>query len=269
MAIQPSQGDLKILPAPFIAPPIAYGFNERLGVLSLTLRWLTGLVAGVSIFAAMIYSVRRRIYRHRAGPLRYWMLAHIYLGAVAAITLMIHGGSHGGGPLTTTLSLSFDLVLLTGMFGLACYYAGPRLLTSIEGDPLLLEDLQARREELRGNLTGFSNLSDEFRQLLDKPRRRFGSRRYFLRQLWRREELSSMLAEAREEYRDSTGQLTPIEQASFVECIENLATTRRIDALIFLHRLLKLWLPPHIIATSLMLALLLSHVLQVIIFAVH
>jgi hypothetical protein len=46
-------------------------------------------------------------------------------------------------------------------------------------------------------------------------------------------------------------------------------TLRRIDALIYLHRTLKIWLIPHIVSTSLMLALMLIHVLQVIYFAVR
>jgi hypothetical protein len=246
-----------------------HGFNGGLGVLHLTLRWLTGWVALVSIVAAMIYSLRRRIYRRRAGPLRYWMLAHIYVGLIAAVTIMIHGGSHSGGLLTAILSLSFDLVLLTGLFGIACYYAAPRLLTSIEGNPLLLEDLQARREELRCDLAGFSNLSDELRESLHGPTQRFGSLRYFLRQLWRREELSAMLAEAREEYRATTERLTVANQQVFVEALGNLATLRRLDALIFLHHLLKIWLRPHIIATSIMLGLLIIHIIQVLFFAVH
>jgi hypothetical protein len=78
-----------------------------------------------------------------------------------------------------------------------------------------------------------------------------------------------MLAEAREEYRGITQQLPATEQAGFVESINNLATLRRIDALIFLHRLMKVWLPPHIIATSLMLGLLIVHVIQVLFFGVH
>jgi hypothetical protein len=49
--------------------------------------------------------------------------------------------------------------------------------------------------------------------------------------------------------------------------IEAAVTLRRIDALIYLHRLLKLWLPPHVASTALMLALMLVHVIQVIYYA--
>jgi hypothetical protein len=44
---------------------------------------------------------------------------------------------------------------------------------------------------------------------------------------------------------------------------------RRVDSLIYLHQLLKLWLAPHVVATSLMLALMFVHVVQVVFFAVR
>jgi ABC-type sugar transport system ATPase subunit len=37
----------------------------------------------------MTYPARRQIYRRRAGPLRYWMLAHSYLGVIAGISLLL------------------------------------------------------------------------------------------------------------------------------------------------------------------------------------
>jgi hypothetical protein len=46
-------------------------------------------------------------------------------------------------------------------------------------------------------------------------------------------------------------------------------TLRRVESLVYLHQLLKLWLAPHVVATSLMLALMLVHVVQVVFFAVR
>src|SRR5438132_9866325 len=121
------------------------------------MRWMAGLVGLLGIVGAMTYPVRKPIYRKRAGALRYWLLAHLYLGAIAGIVLLMHGGSHGGGLLTSTLMISFDAVIVTGLFGLACYLAVPRVMTSIEGDPLLIEDLQGRRAELREELATFNS----------------------------------------------------------------------------------------------------------------
>jgi len=43
------------------------------------------------------------------------MLAHSYLGVIAGLMLLLHGGSHSGGALTTALMLTFDLVILDVM----------------------------------------------------------------------------------------------------------------------------------------------------------
>ena len=54
-----------------------------------------------------------------------------------------------------------------------------------------------------------------------------------------------------------------------LRAIERSATLRRVDALIYLHRMLKIWIAPHVIATSVMLALLIVHIVQVVLFNVR
>ena len=50
----------------------------------------------------------------------------------------------------------------------------------------------------------------------------------------------------------------------FNNAIAAAISLRRVDALIYVHRLLKIWLPPHVIFTSLMLALMIVHIIQVV-----
>jgi Fe-S-cluster-containing dehydrogenase component len=118
----------------------------------LNMRWLTALVGLAAIIGVMTYPIRRRIYTRRRGALRYWMLTHSYLGVIAAVMIFLHGGTDAGGLLTTALMLSFDATIVTGLFGIACYVLIPRLLTSIEGSPLLIDDLNSRRQELQNEL---------------------------------------------------------------------------------------------------------------------
>jgi len=54
-----------------------------------------------------------------------------------------------------------------------------------------------------------------------------------------------------------------------LRAIERTATLRRVESLIYLHRLLKVWLAPHVVSTSLMLALLVVHIVQVVFFNVR
>lgn len=237
----------------------------------LTLRWITGLLGLGSIAIVLTYPARKQIYRRRAGPLRYWKLVHVYLGLTAGIVLLIHGGRDSGGLLTSLLMVSFDMVIVSGLFGISCYLIVPRIMTSIEGDPLLIEDLRTRRQELRETLSLIDTSNDQLRHLIKlKMRKRFFSFRYLIRQYARREDLTRMLAEAREEFiKDAEGLSDPKARRSLMEAVEATATLRRVDSLIYLHQLLKLWLAPHVVSVSIMLALLVVHITQVVLFTVR
>lgn len=238
----------------------------------LTMRWVTGLTGLASIVWVMAYPVRKQIYRRRVGALRYWMLSHMYIGVLAGVLLLVHGGTSSGGLLTTILMISFDLVIATGLFGAACYVIVPRFMTRIEREPLLIEDLEARREELRAELVRATDetANPELKHLIQKNvRRRFLGIRYLMRQYFGREDLQTMLADAREEFRDQAAGMSRSDDTRLTEAVENAATLRRVDALCYLHKLLKLWVAPHVLFTSIMLVLMVIHIVQVVYFNVR
>ncbi|HEV8484588.1 MAG TPA: cyclic nucleotide-binding domain-containing protein [Blastocatellia bacterium] len=245
-----------------------HGLGQRL-VGFLNMRWITGLVGLVGIAATMTYPVRRKVYTKRKGALRYWMLAHAYLGVIAGVMILLHGGTDSGGALTTALMISFDLVVATGLFGIFCYLVVPRLMTKIEGEPLLIDDLIGRRIELQSELRETAASSSEpVRNLMGRAVSRFLSFGYLVKQYLSRAPLGEMLASAGRQYQKDAESLgNPADRRKFERAVEAAATLRRIDALILLHRSLKLWLVPHVIFTSLMLALMVVHIVQVIYFA--
>jgi Fe-S-cluster-containing dehydrogenase component len=245
-----------------------HGLGQRL-LGFLNMRWITGLAGLAGIAATMTYPARRKIYTKRKGALRYWMLAHAYLGVIAGVMILLHGGTDSGGVLTTSLMISFDLVVATGLFGIFCYLVVPRVMTRIEGEPLLIDDLIARREELQSELRDTAALSSEpVKKLVGRAVSRFLSFGYLLKQYLSRAPLGEMLASAGRQYqKDAESIGNPSDRRKFERAVEAAATLRRIDALILLHRTLKLWLVPHVIFTSLMLALMVVHIVQVIYFA--
>jgi Fe-S-cluster-containing dehydrogenase component/CRP-like cAMP-binding protein len=249
----------------------ARGFDGVLWGSWLTMRWVTGLVGLFGVAAVMTYPLRKQVYRRRAGALRYWMLMHVYLGALAGLVLLLHAGSHTGGLLTTSLYLAFDLVIASGLFGIASYIVAPRILTSIEGEPLLIEDLVGRRTELKQELDEITKQSEGWlREEIEKQVvRKFLSFSFLMRQFIRREQLTTLLANARRAFKDRLTRLaTNEERNQLLRAVETAVTLRRLDALIQLHKLLKLWIAPHVISTSVMLALMVVHVIQVVYFAV-
>ncbi|HJQ68089.1 MAG TPA: cyclic nucleotide-binding domain-containing protein [Blastocatellia bacterium] len=246
-----------------------YGFGAAIYSF-LNMRWLTGIVGLVGIAVVMIYPARRQVYRKRRGPLRYWMLVHAYAGLIAGILILLHGGNQSGGLLTTALMISWDLVIFTGIVGIISYLVAPRILTRIEGTPLLLDDLRARREELQKEVaSATASGSDQLRNLVKKkviPR--FMSFGYLLRQYLKREDLDKMIEAAKQRFARERSQLVnEKDRMKLDRAIESVTTLRRIDALVYLHRSMKLWLPPHVATTSLMLALMIVHIIQVIYYA--
>src|SRR6185503_17163664 len=115
---------------------VRYGFDGVLAGTWLTLRWLTGLVGLIGVAVVMTYPLRKQVYRRRAGALRYWLLAHAYIGAIAGVALLLHSGTRTGGLLTSLLYVAFDLTIFSGLFGVIAYGVAPRIMTRIEGEPL-------------------------------------------------------------------------------------------------------------------------------------
>jgi hypothetical protein len=78
-----------------------------------------------------------------------------------------------------------------------------------------------------------------------------------------------MLAEAREEFRDAAAGMSRIDDTRLMEAVENAATLRRVDAIVLLHKLLRIWVAPHVLFTAMMLILMLIHIVQVVYFNVR
>jgi Fe-S-cluster-containing dehydrogenase component/CRP-like cAMP-binding protein len=246
-----------------------YGLGIPL-VSFLNMRWITGLVGLVAIAAVMTYPLRKQMYLRRRGPLRYWMLFHTYLGAVAAIMIFLHGGRNSGGALTTALMLSFDFTILTGVIGIIFYVLVPRLLTKMEETPLLIDDLKGRREELSEELASLQGSALELARKVIKNKiiPRFVSIRYILAQYFTRRPLDAEIARSKKKARRQIAAVPDgLARQQVEHAVELASTAGRVDSLVYLHRLLKIWLAPHIVFTSLMLALLLVHIVQVIYYA--
>src|SRR5262249_45032090 len=146
------------------------------------------------------------------------------------------------------------------------------------GEPLLIEDLRLRREELYqeiADLTATAQIDakekgreKEFAATFLRGRDRvldtITSLPFLMRQYLQRESLEQLLDAMQKQFQGDANSITDQrEKDVFVRLVRAAATVRRVDALIYIHRALKLWLPPHVIFTSLMLALLLVHIVQV------
>jgi hypothetical protein len=82
--------------------------------------------------------------------------------------------------------------------------------------------------------------------------------------------LTAALAKARLRFRNEVANFAEKEKRALaLRAVERMATLRRVDALIHLHRLMKIWVAPHVITTSIMLVLMIAHIVQVVFFKVR
>lgn len=258
---------LLLVAAGLLQNVLRFGLDPAPGTF-LNLRWITGLSGFLLLAAVMTYPVRRRIYRRRAGALRYWTLFHYYLGAMATIVIFTHAGRSSGGILSTALMLCFDLTLLTGIFGLLCYRFVPRLINRLEPEPLLMDDLLARRSELQKEIrSALAQAPEMIREIVkNKILPSLLSIQSLLKQFLRNESVDQLKTRLCESYAD---RLPVPERESFEKVIAPAVLLVRIESLIQLQRLLKLWVLPHIIFTSLLISLMLVHIIQVFYFSGH
>ena len=87
-----------------------------------------GLVFGTAGFAVIVLAsllgLRKRFSTWQLGRAQTWMRAHLWLSPLSFPLILLHGGFHFGGLLTTVLLVLLIAVVLSGITG-AIAVAGP------------------------------------------------------------------------------------------------------------------------------------------------
>lgn len=89
-----------------------------------------GVIGSSFMVIAGLLAVRKRLPTWRVGSAKFWLRAHLWLGTVGFILILLHSGFGWGGLLENLLWVSFGLVVVTGFAGLALQQFIPKLLTS-------------------------------------------------------------------------------------------------------------------------------------------
>jgi hypothetical protein len=95
------------------------------------------------VLTETLYSLRKRVRRLRlAGPMRYWLSAHIYMGIVGPFLVLTHTAFRFNGLAGFSMALT-ALVAGSGFFGRYLYTSVPRSLTGVAaGATELVADLK-------------------------------------------------------------------------------------------------------------------------------
>jgi Fe-S-cluster-containing dehydrogenase component/CRP-like cAMP-binding protein len=110
-----------------------------------------GYAALFFMIGAVALAGRRRIasLRTQFGSFKLWTQIHVYFGGLALISVLLHSGFRLGGFVTTMLVLVLFLEIITGAFGLLYYAWLPKVITRIEGDSQVEEDVLEEQRTLK------------------------------------------------------------------------------------------------------------------------
>lgn len=220
-----------------------------------------GFLAAVLFVFEMLYAGRRPRARP-FGTARLWLQAHVYLGAVAFVAVLIHTGFRwpGGGMGFWLLGLSF-WTTLSGLLGVwlqkwvpAALSDGLRVEALFERIPALVDKTRAEADDLaRGSGQVLRTFyAKQVRASLLKVSPSWG----YLFDVRRGRE------RALEPFRTVARFVEPSEQEK-VEDLMNLFTDKlELDAHFSLQSLLRRWIALHVPPAALLLAFLLVHILS-------
>jgi hypothetical protein len=107
-----------------------------------------GSVASAFMLIAGLLGVRKKFRIVRIGRAQAWMRAHLWLGFAAFPLILLHGGFHFGGRLTSVLMWLFIVVFVSGILGAVLQHYMPRIYT----ERLPMETIYDQIERVRGQL---------------------------------------------------------------------------------------------------------------------
>lgn len=224
----------------------------------LVLGWIA---IALSVMAATL-SIRKRLAYQGVGRLSSWLGVHMYTGTVAAFAVLYHSGFQVGGQLTASLLAAFWLTAVSGILGLWLSNKLPPLLTAIEETPAIIEELRATRAEcLRGLLELARAGSGEFRMLVEKRLLKESvSWKRILRFYRNRSTVALELPAFQKELEAALQEFKVPDRSTVPRAAEYALRVNKMNAELFLQRVLRGWLTLHMVCTAAMFGLAAVHI---------
>jgi hypothetical protein len=105
--------------------------------------WM-GVSGGVSMLALLTYPMRKHLrFMRRTGPASRWFAAHMVLGVLGPLLILLHSNFHIGSLNAAVAFYAMVLVALSGIVGRFLYL---RLHRNLSGGKLTLEQLRASHD---------------------------------------------------------------------------------------------------------------------------
>lgn len=133
-----------------------------------------GILSIASVIFLALYIIRKNTYRYRLGSTQSWLQAHIYIGIISLVLVLMHSGFNLTGTFNIFLFVLFVLVIISGIVGSLIYNITPLSLMKF-GREIMPEDeiINNMEKYLKEADRLVLNTSGEFREMYQKTIRPF------------------------------------------------------------------------------------------------
>jgi len=143
--------------------------------------FFAALGTGVIVFECLL-SLRKRYPASPLGRVKTWVSAHVWLGVLSFLLIMMHSGFHWGKGLSGILMGLFAVILASGIFGVALQNYIPRRMTELvphetiyEQIPTVIRGLRTEADERVEFVTADLGIVEELPEIV----RAGGVKQYF------------------------------------------------------------------------------------------
>jgi hypothetical protein len=140
-----------------------------------------GAGTGLIVFECLL-GLRKRFPASPVGRLRTWLTAHLWLGLLSFLMILMHTGFRWGLGLSMAMMWLFAIILASGIFGVALQNYIPRRMTELvphetifEQIPIVIRGLRVEADERVEFITADLGLEDDAPEFV----RAGGVKRYF------------------------------------------------------------------------------------------
>lgn len=219
--------------------------------------WVAGVLGACAVVLSAAHGVRKRLlgrWRRWTGPMRPWVLGHAVLGSVALAGAWAHTGGHAQGR-PAVLAGAFIGCVGLGLLGVFAYAVLPAVLTRLEAGEVSARPLEDQLlQDVGGRAEALKQLAAKV--LVPYARQRGGGLLLLLSGRSLAQEQAVVLARLQD--RLGADRLARIEGVEGV--VRTVVAIRAARVRPWVHRLLRLWLAPHIVLAVVAIALLGLHV---------
>jgi len=129
--------------------------------------FFAALATGVIVFECLL-GLRKKYPASPLGRVKTWLSAHVWLGLLSFLLVLLHSGFHWGHGLAALLMWLFTVILVSGVFGVALQNYIPRRMTELvtretifEQIPTVIRGLRAEADERVEFITADLEIEEE------------------------------------------------------------------------------------------------------------